>query len=411
MTTSGRRWRTADDVRAAVRRRWDDGSLLRAHARGEAFSPIEVPLGGPRATEIGARLAEVQDWVAALESGGRDGARYTLQYKDVGGRAVGRNRLPARAVVSEFSQAWALLGVRADVAAYDRMLGSVAAFECGTAADRDSASERDAASDPGAAVREWLLRSPVTGLRFADEWPQVLAAYRWLASARGSGRYLRQIDAPGVDTKFVESHRGVLADLLAVSRSAGGFLRDLGLRGKPEYVRFRLAPGVLDLPVSELSVRSEELPGLDPGIRSAVIVENEITYLTVPVPRGGVVIWGSGFDVARLGRWPALRECPVHYWGDLDTHGFAILHRLRAHLPDVRSALMDAETLLAHRERWGTEPSPTHAGLSELTPEESAVYDDLVTDRYGERVRLEQERIDWAWVLDRLPYEFADSAG
>lgn len=397
MAARARRWATPEAVRDKVRKRWADGTLLRSFAQARAasdaaasdadgsserFAPIEVPLGGPKASELGERLGEVQDWVAALEAGGRDGARYTLRYADIGGRRFGRNRLPTHAVISDFDQAWALLGVRSQVAAFERML----------------------AVAPDEPVRDWLLARPAPALDYAGEWPQILAAYRWLDAARGSGRYLRQIDVPGVDTKVVESHRTVLAGLLGVSRPAGLFLHELGLRTKPEYVRFRVADGLAPVPVSELSVRVEELDDLGMSFETAVIVENEITYLTLPVPAGGVVIWGKGFDVARLGRWKALRESDVHYWGDLDTHGFAILHRLRTHLPRVSSFLMDLDTLRTHRERWGRESSPTSASLDRLTPEESAVYDDLVSDRFGQQLRLEQERIDWAWALDRLPY-------
>lgn len=382
MAAGARRWATPEIIREKVRRRWDDGTLLRALALSERLTPLEVPLGGPRASEIGDRFSEVQDWISALVSGGRQGARYELRYKTIGGRAVGRNQFPTHAVVSRFEQAWALLGTRAQVAEFESML----------------------ASAPDDRVREWLLARPVPALGHSAEWTQLLAAYRWLDAARGSGRYLRQIDAPGVDTKFVESRRTVLADLLGVSRQAGPFLTELGLRNKPEYVRIRLSATAAPVPVSELSVRVEELEGLGMTFSTAVVVENEITYLTLAVPADGVVIWGRGFDVTRLGRWPALREAQVHYWGDLDTHGFAILHRLRSHLPQTRSFLMDSATLLAHRERWGTEATPTSATLDRLTPEESAVYDDLVSDRYTERVRLEQERIDWAWALERLPY-------
>lgn len=383
MTPSGRQWATPDTVRAKVRRRWDDGTLLRAVARGEQIEAIQVPLAGPGPSELGDRLGEVQDWAAALEDGSRAGERYTLQYKEVGGRKFGRNRLPSHAVVESVEQAWRLLGVRGQVADFQTML----------------------AAAPDSAVRDWLLRTPVAALAHAHEWSQILDAYRWLDDARGSGRYLRQIDAPGVDTKFVESHRTVLADLLGVSRQSAGFLTDLGLRTKPEYVRIRLAASVAPLPVSEMSVRVEELDDLNLAVATAVVVENEITYLTLPVPAGGVLIWGQGFDVARLGRWQVLHRARVHYWGDLDTHGFAILHRLRAHVPHVRSFLMDSETLHAHRDRWGQEGKPTSASLDRLTAGEASVYDDLVSDRFVEKVRLEQERIDWAWALDRLPYE------
>ncbi|WP_369293437.1 Wadjet anti-phage system protein JetD domain-containing protein, partial [Nocardioides sp.] len=49
---------------------------------------------------------------------------------------------------------------------------------------------------------------------------------------------------------------------------------------------------------------------------------------------------------------------------------------------------------MAHRDRWCGEERPIKASLPRLTPEELAVHTDLVTDALGERVRLEQERID-----------------
>ena len=165
-----------------------------------------------------------------------------------------------------------------------------------------------------------------------------------------------------------------------------------------------MASGTLaELAVGELSVRVDELSSLPVAPRTVVICENEITYLSVPVPDGGMVIWGKGFDVYRLGRVPWLVDCTIAYWGDLDTHGFAILDRLRAWFPQVRSILMDRETLLEYRDRWVTEAKPTSAHLPRLTDDERAVYEDLVTDRYGTRVRLEQELIDWQWARARLP--------
>ncbi len=63
---------------------------------------------------------------------------------------------------------------------------------------------------------------------------------------------------------------------------------------------------------------------------------------------------------------------------------------------------MDRETLLAHRERWVTEHSPTSVRLQHLTDDERALYDDLVEDRLAQKLRLEQERIDWSWATQRL---------
>jgi hypothetical protein len=63
---------------------------------------------------------------------------------------------------------------------------------------------------------------------------------------------------------------------------------------------------------------------------------------------------------------------------------------------------MDRETLLAHRDRWVSEDRPATSTLTRLTPDEHDLYVELVEDGLGERVRLEQERIDWRWVEQRL---------
>ncbi|MGV7671251.1 DUF2220 domain-containing protein [Mycobacterium kansasii] len=165
----------------------------------------------------------------------------------------------------------------------------------------------------------------------------------------------------------------------------------------------RPAPSLgLPPPLTELAVRSEELAQLAVQPRAAVIIENEISYLSVDVPEHGVVVWGKGFEVDSVGRLPWLAEAEVLYWGDIDTHGFAILDRLRAWLPQARSVLMDRETLLAHRDRWVTEDRPATSVLTRLTPDEQDLYSELVEDALGERVRLEQERIDWQWTIHRL---------
>jgi hypothetical protein len=127
-----------------------------------------------------------------------------------------------------------------------------------------------------------------------------------------------------------------------------------------------------------------------------------LTYLSVDVPDDGIVIWGKGFEVDRVGRLPWLADAEVVYWGDIDTHGYVILDRLLAWLPQTRSILMDLQTLLAHRERWVTDDRPTTSALRRLTTTEHELYTHLVGDVFGRKVRLEQERIDWGWVNDRL---------
>lgn len=384
MSTARRSWTGPQDIARTVRRRWDDGSLLTGLAEGKPMPEFDVPLRGPRPAEIGESLTEVQRWIADLDAGSRSGDRYEIVRSPVGGRHFGRNQIPVRARVGSYEQAWRLLDVADQVTTFRHVLEL---------------------SDDLPQVRQWVIDHPLRALRNAHEWTPLLAAYRWLDQARGSGRYLREITAPGVDTKFIERHRDLLAALLGVGRGTA-LVTGLDLRPKPLMLRLRCAASTLGLPqqLTEGTFRLDELATLEPSVRIAVIVENEITYLTVPVPDDGVVIWGKGFEIDRVGALPWLHDTDVHYWGDLDTHGFAILDKLRAWAPRARSFLMDRETLLAHRERWGHETSPTSAQLTRLNPEESALYADLVTDRLGEAVRLEQERIDWTWAHTRLPH-------
>jgi len=118
------------------------------------------------------------------------------------------------------------------------------------------------------------------------------------------------------------------------------------------------------------------------------------------------VIMRLGYDVEVLGRLPWLERARCCYWGDLDTHGFAILSRARVYQPDLQSVLMDEQTLLSNRLLWVDEPQPHPAdALTHLTAVEQLVYQSIRHDRWGRNIRLEQERIDWgvAWrVLRRL---------
>ncbi|MDZ7768776.1 MAG: DUF2220 family protein [Woeseiaceae bacterium] len=225
---------------------------------------------------------------------------------------------------------------------------------------------------------------------------------------------------PSVDTKFIESHRKLLGELLdivlpdsAVDRSATGvkaFSNRYGLRTEPPLVRFRLLDPALYIQrrFSDVSLPPEEFAGLKSPLERVFITENRVNGLAFPDCPASMVVFGLGYGLQRLSEIPWLRDVDVHYWGDTDTHGFGILNRLRVSLPHARSFLMDRETLEAHRRLWGREPAGGRytGDTSRLTAAEHALYCELLSDRLGERIRLEQERIGFGWLqqtLARLP--------
>jgi hypothetical protein len=373
-------WTRPDDVVAALGRKWDSGVLLTRLAAGQDWEPLAFPLRGPAASVIGERLGEVRQWAREWEQASHGPLR--VEYRKVGGRHVGANMIPCRAWIDGYDQAWVLLGVGAEVGRFADLAEQTLAF-CPR-------------------VLPWLARHPMKALRLQDRWDRLLATVQWIDQRQSPGMYLRQVDVPGVDTKFLERHRGVLAELLdlqldqeRIDPGAADFEGRYRFRGKPAYVRFR---GANDDGFTELTVRAAEFTARPPGLQRAYVVENEITYLAFPAPADAIVIWGRGYAVSVLEPLAWLADTDVVYWGDIDTHGFAILDRLRQRFPHVRSMLMDRTTLLTHRTQWVTEPSPSTVELDLLDPEETLLYGDLIAGAFGPSVRLEQERVSFAAI-------------
>ena len=117
---------------------------------------------------------------------------------------------------------------------------------------------------------------------------------------------------------------------------------------------------------------------------------------------GAIVVFGAGYGLESLSCAAWLLRCRLHYWGDIETHGFSILDRLRSDFPHADSFLMDHGTLLAHRAQWGEEPVPARQDLARLTADEAEVYDALRYDRLQPRLRLEQERLAQRWIVERI---------
>ena len=190
----------------------------------------------------------------------------------------------------------------------------------------------------------------------------------------------------------------------AARTPATRFAQRHGFLDPPELVRFRLLDPGIDVlgGARDITVTAEAFSALKLPAHTVIVTENQINFLALPDRPGTLAIYGAGYGFSSLrdARW--LQDCRVLYWGDIDTHGFRILDQLRAVHPHVASILMDEATLLAHRDVWGAEPSPSRAALTRLTAEESAVYRGLGADAYGPAVRLEQERIRWDWALERL---------
>jgi hypothetical protein len=393
-------WTTPADLRAQVQRLWDRGDLLRAAVSNAVTWPVRLTLRAPGAADLSDRFEAVRDWVRAVA----DTPHVRIDWRDWNHRVQGTQRLPAAVWVDSLQEALALVGKARQVQRFEALW------------------QQTATAQP--ALLAWLSRRPLQALELTDRWERLMAAVAWLQAHPRPGVYLRQVDAPGVDSKFIEAHRGVLTELLdlalppeAVDTGASGtaqFARRFGFLDKPARIRFRLLdpmlpslPGCQGLP--DLTLDAASFAALALPVERVFVTENETNFLAFPQVARALVVFGAGYGWEALARAAWLHRCRLHYWGDIDTHGFAILDQLRGHFPHAASFLMDRDTLLAHRLHWGEEPEPAHHDLSRLTMEEATVYDDLRFDRLRPRLRLEQERIGYGWLGDQLTGMFSES--
>jgi len=192
----------------------------------------------------------------------------------------------------------------------------------------------------------------------------------------------------------------------ATNTGVVGFCRRYGFKEEPLQVRFRILDRKIRLLPSgkdqDVTLTQDDFSSLDLPVSTVFITENKINFLSFPEIPGAMAIFGAGYGFDNLSDVPWFHRKKIHYWGDIDTHGFAILNQLRGKHPHVESFLMDQQTLLDHRSLWVTEPSPEICDLVRLNEEERRLYEQLRDNHFGDRVRLEQEVIGFRYLLDAL---------
>ena len=388
-------WSTASDLKAQLMRFWERGELLRALIGGESRFPLRLALKGPDSPELAERFDAVRQWIAALAAV----PRVRIEWRELNHRVLGAQRLPQSLWIDTLEDALAMIGKRAEAARFSEMVAQT--------------SERNAA------LVVWLAKRPLPALELSVDWTRLLDVVDWMVAHPRPGIYLRQVDLPGIHTKFIDAHRGVLAELfdLALPASAvsgehtgiSRFAARYGFRGKPERIRLRvlderiaLLTGVTlpDLTLDAVSFAALEVSNVP--IRYIFITENETNFLAFPAADSALVIFGAGYGWEALAGVTWLSRCAIYYWGDIDTHGFAILDQLRRRFAHVESFLMDRATLLAHEALWGDEADQVVHDLPTLTEAERALYDELRDNRIREHLRLEQERIGFGRVSHAL---------
>lgn len=380
------------DIKIRATKIWQRGDLHRAMLEQITLFPLQISLATVSAKKLLVEFSGLQESISTLRQDSRKQG-YLINDKLINHRQLGEQKIPT-SISFETEELFL------------RYLGKTQAFK-----QFKQLSEHTLLQYP--LLLEWLLRYPFKLMKFASVWRQLLQVCAYFESKPQPNCYIRQLDIATVDSKFIEQHKAILTELLDIilplsardttisGLNNHGFERRYGLRYDQPLIRLRILDKQLAINgLSDLTLTLSEFKTFKLAVKTVFIAENKVNGLAFPDAPHAIVIFGLGYAVNLLNNAYCLQSAKLYYWGDLDTHGFAILSRLRSYYPTIESLLMDEKTLQTFENLWVLEPEKT-AELGELA-NLTEVENKLFKFVQHKLIRLEQERISYAYLLQKL---------
>jgi hypothetical protein len=375
---------TPEQIRRRCLNRYQD--LLRSLNTGESLFPLSIYGSGlPKPRDfVGDRAA-----IEILRKNSKEQAKcgYAIVWEERNVRRMGVQKIPTKVVFPTQDDYIQYLGKTAEVGQFK--------IDCELIKQRCPE------------LIEWIRQKPLQVIASAGTWDGLLNVSIYLKQNPRPNCYLRELPVC-VDTKFVERHIGILSELLPIvapmttGTDKSRFETRFGFRFKQPLVRLRLLDEGLSnrfgFPVIDFATPLDQFCSLPLAGTTILIVENEMTFLSLPPLPDSIALFGAGDGSALLSTVTWLGSCRLFYWGDLDSHGFETLAHLRRTFHHITSVLMDSDTLDRYSEFAVCTNKAQAAVRSELTSEEQDLYRRLAENG----LLLEQERIPVHFSKERL---------
>jgi hypothetical protein len=246
-------------------------------------------------------------------------------------------------------------------------------------------------------------------------WSDVLKVCRYFIHTPRPDLYLRQLPIE-IHTKFIEENELVIQSLLDFlipdhirSVNHRRFAERFFLRYDEPLIRVRFLDAAYhhDHNFSDISIPLSDFEKTELSAKNILITENKMNFLTLPQVTSSIAIWsGGGFNISYLKNagWTFTKK--IFYWGDIDEHGFQILHQLRSYYPQARSVMMDRNTYDLFQSYAVNGSRNKSENLHLLTREENELFRFLKSA--DKNNRLEQEKISQVYVNSYLENIFKD---
>lgn len=379
-----------EEIKQQALRWWPE--LLQSHLRAENPFPRSIDrIGKIRSGDVRQQFEKVHNEVEVLlrHSKNETGIGYLVEKSGYNFRRSGSHELPERIVIETLEDYLHITGKKKEWAAFIKNLDWVTGVIPNLHAWAPSNTS-------------WLLKSDI-------DWNNILLVCQYFLSTPRPDLYIRQLPVT-VHTKFIEQNTFLLQSLLDFL--IPGHIRDSRqkkfaeryfLKYDEPLIRIRILDEALSFQhnLRDLSIPLSSFRSLNLDCQRILIAENKMNFLTLPDVPSAIALWsGGGFNVSYLKDIYWLTNKQIYYWGDIDEHGFQILHQLRKYYEKTQSILMDKETH-ATFEEFSVSTKPANVGeLSKLNANELGVLKLLQSNPL--KNRLEQERVSQEYVFAYL---------
>ncbi len=386
---------TPSDIKEQAARWYKE--FLIAEVAGRDFFPRDIRFGKVRASETLEGFQKIREWVEDLRACSKEkaGYGYLIKFVERKDQRIGKQQFPNRIYFDNKDDYLLFIGREKEFQLFKSAVAKIV----------------------GAIPRlyDWILINPLRIIEHLTAWDDLIKVCSYFIANPSPNLYIRELPIE-VHTKFIEENKAILRRLLDfliedyINKGENEFEKRFNLKYNEPLIRIR----ILDEDIAresfsnltDLSIPQGEFNLLNIDCKRIFILENKtnfsniFNFLTMPLLKDSIAIFGKGFQLDLLKDAIWLREKQIIYWGDIDVHGFQMLSSLRSYFPQTRSLMMDFETFNEFRNFCvdGTEIN-IHE-LPNLTVEERSFFEFLVGLK--EKNRLEQEKISHTYAVKKI---------
>jgi len=370
-----------DKALKEIDRLYSRGDIFRAYIKNEDIFPRSFKLNRVTQKDFQNSYSQIQKDIERLKR-----LHLSVEYRDYNFKTLGTQRLPSSILIQSLDEFLKIIGKRREY--------------------QEFRINFDFVTQQYPLLTNLFLQKPFLVLDYRDIWGKLLRVVSFLLENPNPNIYIREISIEQIDTKFIENHKKIIDILISTLKeisplntlSSYSFEKRYSLKYPQPIVRFRLDRSYFGF--EDISLTIDEFRKIDIDFERVFIIENKTTFLSFPIVKDSIIIFGEGYGVSKLDDIDWLKEIDILYWGDIDIDGFAILSQVRRYYPQTKSLLMDIDTFKRYKDFAVTyKQNKIAPKLDNLTIEEQGLYENLLLEN---GIRLEQEQIPFNDILKRI---------